>query len=629
MACSRPCRLLLLLLLALAVLWLPAGAAFAQASEPAAITRVEAVRSTWDADAPPAAGWTPVALPDNWTTRWSDFDGVVWYRLTFDQVDPNTPTAVLFDYWSLAGAAWLNGILLGRDKSLVEPLSRSWNTPRLFYLTPPVLDSGENTILVRVSGFSNQAVGLGTVTIGEARTLETAFTRSQILRTGLAVTGVVLTIPLGCFFIAAWIMRRTETAYGWYGFFSIAWGIYTYNFATTSLWPFTATDMAARVNSISLMVAAVAFCVFLFRFAERRFVTVERGLWLVLAVCSLWVFLVPSHQLATTRLIHALVCITMYTGACVAFFMLTYRSHRFDYVTLNMVNALVLIGSLHDIAVFGGLLPGTLYLNPLLSLSRLICMSIILAWHLVISRHRIEQFNDELIGKIAAARQELTDMLSRQHELALAKSRLEERANIAHNLHDGFGSTVVNNIALLEHGRTAPSREQLLSILKELREELRVVIDTSSSSSEDDHDLADWLAPLRNRYTLLSESHGITCSWRLETPAGLRMAARESMDWTRIVQESLTNALKHSGATRIEVVLHARNDRLELTVMDNGHGFDVTDRQMAGTGLSSLRSRAARLGLKFTITSNEGGTRLEFSSPAPELSGTILSSQSA
>lgn len=626
MGFSRRC--LLLCLFAFAAFCLLSSNASAQPAETPAVTHVEAARSTWDANEPPAAGWTPVTLPDNWTTRWPTFDGVVWYRLTFEQADPGTPTAVLFDYWSLAGAAWLNGVLLGRDKSLVEPLSRSWNTPRLFYLAPPVLKPGENTVLVRISGFSNQSAGLGTVTVGDADTVEAAFARTRFMRTGLATIGIILTIPLGCFFIAVWAMRRTEAAYGWYGFFSIAWGIYTYNFATTSLWPFTATDMAARANSIALMLAAVAFCVFLFRFAERHFPVTERGLWLVLALCSLWVLLAPSHQLATTRLIHALVCVIMYTGACVAFLVLTYRSRRVDYVTLNIVNALVLMGSLHDVAVFGGLLPGTLYLNPLLSLSRLICMSIILGWHLVISRHRIEQFNDELIAKIAAARQDLADMLGRQHELALAKSRLEERANIAHNLHDGFGSTVVNNIALLEHGRDAPSAEQLLSILKELREELRVVIDTSGSGSQNDQNLADWLAPLRNRYMLLSESRGIACTWRVEAPEGFRMAARENLDWTRIVQESLTNALKHSGATRIEVVLHAVNDRLQLTVADNGHGFDFANRQTAGTGLSSLRSRAARLGLKFAVASDESGTRLEFGSPDPEFSGTSERAQS-
>ncbi|RUY14538.1 histidine kinase, partial [Mesorhizobium sp. M7A.F.Ca.CA.001.13.2.1] len=63
---------------------------------------IEAVRSGWDAAAPPAAGWTSVTLPDDWATRWPGFDGVVWYRLTFDRPDAAEPLGLALNYWTLA-----------------------------------------------------------------------------------------------------------------------------------------------------------------------------------------------------------------------------------------------------------------------------------------------------------------------------------------------------------------------------------------------------------------------------------------------------------------------------------------------------------------------------------------------
>lgn len=43
--------------------------------------RVQAARSDWQATQPPGEGWVDVTLPDDWSRRWPQFDGVVWYRL--------------------------------------------------------------------------------------------------------------------------------------------------------------------------------------------------------------------------------------------------------------------------------------------------------------------------------------------------------------------------------------------------------------------------------------------------------------------------------------------------------------------------------------------------------------------
>src|SRR5690606_5583206 len=79
----------------------------------------------------------------------------------------------------------------------------------------------------------------------------------------------------------------------------------------------------------------------------------------------------------------------------------------------------------------------------------------------------------------------------------------------------------------------------------------------------------------------------------------------------RIVQELVHNIVKHSGATQVLIALICQNDLLQLTVEDNGHGFD-TGKVTKGLGLESMRSRVRDLGGQISFTSRTGeGTSVE------------------
>ena len=80
----------------------------------------------------------------------------------------------------------------------------------------------------------------------------------------------------------------------------------------------------------------------------------------------------------------------------------------------------------------------------------------------------------------------------------------------------------------------------------------------------------------------------------------------------RIAQEGLRNVRKHSCATRVQVTLAQRNGELELSIQDDGVGFDPAEaRKRLGLGLASMNERATLLGGTLTIESEAGGgTRL-------------------
>ena len=84
----------------------------------------------------------------------------------------------------------------------------------------------------------------------------------------------------------------------------------------------------------------------------------------------------------------------------------------------------------------------------------------------------------------------------------------------------------------------------------------------------------------------------------------------------RIATEALNNSLKHSRASEIKVELVASPRLLELTICDNGVGFDASGQPAGGMGLASMQERASRIGGKLTVESSvQHGTRIHLHLP--------------
>ena len=86
----------------------------------------------------------------------------------------------------------------------------------------------------------------------------------------------------------------------------------------------------------------------------------------------------------------------------------------------------------------------------------------------------------------------------------------------------------------------------------------------------------------------------------------------------RIIQELVSNVLKHAKANEIIIDVTRTPGRLSVVVSDNGVGFDTT-KQTDGMGLSNVRSRAASLGATVQVDSTPGkGTTVSVECPVVE-----------
>jgi signal transduction histidine kinase len=201
---------------------------------------------------------------------------------------------------------------------------------------------------------------------------------------------------------------------------------------------------------------------------------------------------------------------------------------------------------------------------------------------------------------------------------------LSERSRVGRELHDTLEQGLAGISLQLEAvaGSLQASPEAALQSLDVARQMLRYsqeearrsVMDLRSQALES-RDLAGALSDLAHQMT---SGTAANADVRIEGwPQRLDASVEHHL--LRIGLEALTNAIKHSAATRIEIGLAFRDDEIELVVHDNGCGLEALPRDPEGThfGLLGIRERVDKIGGVLQITGERGaGTRLSVRVPS-------------
>ncbi|MBW8824018.1 MAG: ATP-binding protein [Xanthomonadales bacterium] len=611
-------------LLCALVLGLLANLACAATPDVVTIDHAEAVRSDWNATQPPAAGWVPVKLMDEWNSHWPGYSGVVWYRIRWNQADTAAPIGLLLDYTCMAAEIRLNGSVIDRDASLVEPLSRKWHVPRYFVVQAPLLKQGQNELLVRVSGLSEYAPGFGAVSMGDPATLQAGFNDAVFIRRDMQVLDFAIGIVMASLFGLFWLLRRQDTTYGWYALSGLFGGLYGSNYIANSTWPFPTTNMWQSFIAACFVAMVVAHSIFLLRYCNRRWPRIERTA-LSCAVLALVLVPIIPDWMGPQRNTYLLPAIVFVYAVNLAFIVYALRNRRSDYLVLAACVSVPLAMSVHDLAVYLCWMKASTFLGALLSPLTILGMGFVLAYRFANTMKRVEGFNAELTHEVHAATSQLAQTMSQQHALELAHSRAGERLQLVRDLHDGFGGTLVGTIAELKQAPDDMPKARVIGILSEMREDLRLVID---STAREHADLAELVIPLRHRASRLLEAADIEDHWTLEGLEGVDLGTARNLDLLRLLQEALTNVFKHSRARHVEVTLECTADSLRMQVRDDGIGIAVAvlnnrtagqaepqKTREGGTGMTSMRTRAQRLGAVFDIVRSEHGTAINLLMP--------------
>jgi signal transduction histidine kinase len=203
---------------------------------------------------------------------------------------------------------------------------------------------------------------------------------------------------------------------------------------------------------------------------------------------------------------------------------------------------------------------------------------------------------------------------NRERLQALSRRLVEvqelERHHIARELHDEAGQALASlmvGLRLLERDgvdrETVGARcQELKQIADGVMENLhRLAIDLRPASL--DH--LGLVAALRQQSKLISDQHEITV--RFETVGKIdRLPEEIETAIYRIVQEALTNVVRHARANRVDVLLERRSQSLLVVVEDNGIGFDPSRQAAHNLGLVGMHERAEMLGGTLSIESTAG-----------------------
>ena len=112
-------------------------------------------------------------------------------------------------------------------------------------------------------------------------------------------------------------------------------------------------------------------------------------------------------------------------------------------------------------------------------------------------------------------------------------------------------------------------------------------------------------------------SAGLAVETRVRLGNGVapRLARETETTVYRLVQEALTNAVRHSGASRVSVWVSGDRDTIDVSVSDDGHGFD-TRAKSVGFGLRGMRERVRLAGGELAIGSSADGSTVKARLPA-------------
>ncbi len=562
---------------------------------------------------PVGADWQPVALPNDVPAPASPFVSV-WYRIPLPERPADGGTwAVYLQSPRASVDVFLGGVSLHSTGPVTLPL---------VFRRAPLLVSFDSELLVRLEPQylyirltrTPHTAGSGPIYLGPAAPLAESYRAAMRLTREVPLLIAAVTGAMVLLLLALSLMNAAETAYAWLAVTLTVWASHTLCDLVSDL----PIDHWLWFGLIYLQNAWVLTVVVVFNrlygFRARR---VEAVMWWTSLPLATGLLMVAIDGDGPTLFGYA----TYIWGPWILFWALftlgqhawaIRREANFESVGLMLHGWTAFVIGVRDFLfdIAPHAVPGTsLYLRFYAAFSMLF-LTLLLARRFVGYQRRSEAFSDSLQHEVAQVSQELEDNYRRLSRLEHERAVTEERARMTRDMHDGLGAHLVHALTLAERDPgAAPVRQALEAALQDLR----LIVDAGAPGEDE---LVILLASFRHRSAKAIARSGLTVRWQVEPLPARHVGPENALHLLRILQEALTNILRHARARVVSVEAREMPEGICIRVCDDGVGFDVG--AQGGKGLRHLRQRAAALGAALCIVSQPGRTCVELLLPLPE-----------
>lgn len=197
-----------------------------------------------------------------------------------------------------------------------------------------------------------------------------------------------------------------------------------------------------------------------------------------------------------------------------------------------------------------------------------------------------------------------------------------ERTRIKQELHDGLGQTLTSMMLGLRAIEETTGESKVVEIVRQLRrtgavlhDDLRRIVSGLHPTVLDQGGLQLAVTDMANEFGRVVNAQIRVTATDLENQ---RFGRNYETLVYRIIQESVNNAVKHSGASEIGISLVLKEQVLKVEVTDNGCGFSprlTSEKSKTSYGLIGLRERALAVGGTIEIVSGKAGTKIRAELP--------------
>lgn len=477
-------------------------------------------------------------------------------------------------------------------------------------LADGLLRPGSNELLLELRSGSGALprVNLGSALIGPSRLMQDFQTRYEWLHAAGAGAVLVLLGGILLFLVPISIARPQEALYRWFALALVGSVVYVSNFAGD--WrPLDFLAWAAAIH-LGLVLAAYALarcsCALLATPVPRWPLLLAGAATLLVLLEAVWW---PRAGTSLISLTYRLLVLALLAGLTGWWWRRRHAMHRPD--GRWFAAAMVLLMTLGVLDVLRLLLrgvwstPGYLLHWGILYIALL--LFVVLLLRILDGLRQAERGRAELAIELAQRSRELEAEFGRRRAAESARMLADERARIMRDMHDGVGGQLVALIGQVQ-GRQVDAA-QLAPQLRSTLDDLRLMIDSLDSACAD---LSVALGMFRARMEPMLTGQPVRVAWRTAHLPDLPPASPATvLHVLRILQEALTNALKHAQARRIEIAADWDGARLRIEVTDDGYWREGG----SGRGLASMRARTAAIAGNLDIAHDANGTRVTLELP--------------